>query len=431
MVKYCCAPGCLNYWGQNKNITFHRFPHKRPDILEKWIQATKMKNFEANLFAMICSDHFTVDCYTENNLHRRILKKEAIPTIFKHFSDNVKTAEEAKPNEAEPSSSDTNEKSVSEQMENHANDPVVQSNHITESAEKMDCLESASGQIQDGWFREINDMWPGQHLALKVDKVLSCEKSEYQEIMVLQTSNHGKALILDGIIQCTENDEFAYQEMISFLPLCAHPNPERVLIVGGGDGGVAREVTKHPLVKEIVQVEIDQKVIDVCKKHLPSMSKGFDSEKLNLQVCDGFEYMRTHKNEFDVIITDSSDPIGPATALFSESYFLLLKEALRPGGIICSQGGTIWAGIEMVKSTFEHCRKHFKVVRYPIASVPTYPTGQIGFFLAALDETNDLSVPKLNFTQDELDKYELKYYNSEIHRSCFVLPNFAKKVLYG
>ncbi|XP_045468202.1 spermidine synthase [Harmonia axyridis] len=425
MVKYCCAPGCLNYWGQNKNITFHRFPHKRPDILEKWIQATKMKNFEANLFAMICSDHFTVDCYTENNLHRRILKKEAIPTIFKHFN-NIKTSVTVEPSGAEPSSSD---KAKEEEIELKENDPVVQSNHITESVEKMDCCKS--NQVQNGWFREINDMWPGQHFALKVDKVLSCEKSEFQEVMVLQTSNHGKALILDGIIQCTENDEFAYQEMISFLPLCAHPNPERVLIVGGGDGGVAREVAKHPLVKEIVQVEIDQMVIDVSKKYLPSMSKGLDSNKLDLKVTDGFEYMRNHKKEFDVIITDSSDPIGPAIALFSESYFLLLKEALKPGGIICSQGGTVWAGLEMVKNTFDHCKKYFKVVRYPIVSVPTYPTGQIGFFLAGIDENINLTEPKFLFTEVELQKYELKYYNSEIHKACFILPNFAKKVLYG
>ncbi|KAL3270792.1 hypothetical protein HHI36_021315 [Cryptolaemus montrouzieri] len=295
----------------------------------------------------------------------------------------------------------------------------------------MSCCESAKNQIKDGWFREINDMWPGQHLALKVEEVLSCEKSKYQDVMMLRTSNHGRALILDGIIQCTENDEFAYQEMISFLPLCAHSNPEKVLIVGGGDGGVAREVDKHPLVKQIVQVEIDQKVIDVSKKYLPNMAKGFDSPKLDLKVCDGFEYMKNHKNEFDVIITDSSDPIGPATALFSESYFSLLKDALKPNGIICSQGGTVWAGVDYIKNTLDHCRKYFKEVRYPVASVPTYPTGQIGFFMAALNENADLVTPKLKLSNEDLDRYNLKYYNSDIHAACFVLPNFAKKILYG
>lgn len=123
-------------------------------------------------------------------------------------------------------------------------------------------------------------------------------------------------MILDGIIQCTERDEFAYQEMISFIPLCCHPNPKKVLIIGGGDGGVAREVVKHPLVEEIHQVEIDNRVIELAKKYLPFMACGFDSNKVHLTCGDGFEYMKERSGEFDVIITDSSDPVGPAKSLF-------------------------------------------------------------------------------------------------------------------
>lgn len=121
---------------------------------------------------------------------------------------------------------------------------------------------------------------------------------------------YGRALILDGVIQCTERDEFGYQELISQIPLCSHPNPERVLIVGGGDGGVAREVIKHPSVKEVHQVEIDGRVVDVSKKYLPFMACGFESPKVHLTIGDGFEFMKNHREEFDVIITDSSDPIG-------------------------------------------------------------------------------------------------------------------------
>lgn len=120
----------------------------------------------------------------------------------------------------------------------------------------------------------------------------------------------GNVLVLDGRIQCTELDEHSYQESISFLPLNSHPNPERVLIIGGGDGGVAREVAKHPAVKHITQCEIDEDVIKVSKQFLPGMAKGFDSPKMNLFIGDGFQFMREHKNEFDVIITDSSDPEG-------------------------------------------------------------------------------------------------------------------------
>lgn len=130
------------------------------------------------------------------------------------------------------------------------------------------------------------------------------------------SETYGKMLVLDGIIQCTERDEFAYQEMISFLPLCCHANPKKVLIVGGGDGGVAREVVKHPLVEEVHQVEIDERVVDLSRKYLPFMACGFNSPKLTLTIGDGFEYMKQRKGEFDVIITDSSDPIGPAESLF-------------------------------------------------------------------------------------------------------------------
>ncbi|XP_015437082.1 PREDICTED: uncharacterized protein LOC107192369, partial [Dufourea novaeangliae] len=163
--------------------------------------------------------------------------------------------------------------------------------------------------MNPGWFSEISDLWPGVSLSLEVVKILHRERSPYQDVMVLETRSHGRALILDGIIQCTEKDEFSYQEAIAFLPLCSHPNPKTVLIVGGGDGGVAREVAKHPDVERIVQVEIDAKVLEVSRKYLPVMGAGLDHPKVTLNVGDGFEFLKQHKGEFDVIITDSSDPV--------------------------------------------------------------------------------------------------------------------------
>ncbi|KZC15124.1 Spermidine synthase [Dufourea novaeangliae] len=168
--------------------------------------------------------------------------------------------------------------------------------------------------MNPGWFSEISDLWPGVSLSLEVVKILHRERSPYQDVMVLETRSHGRALILDGIIQCTEKDEFSYQEAIAFLPLCSHPNPKTVLIVGGGDGGVAREVAKHPDVERIVQVEIDAKVLEVSRKYLPVMGAGLDHPKVTLNVGDGFEFLKQHKGEFDVIITDSSDPVVGAVA---------------------------------------------------------------------------------------------------------------------
>lgn len=211
--------------------------------------------------------------------------------------------------------------------------------------------------------------------------------------------------------------------MISFLPLNAHENPEKVLIVGGGDGGVAREVTKHPLVKEIVQVEIDGRVVELSKKFLPNMAKGFSSTKLRLEICDGFRYLKENKGEFDVIITDSSDPVGPAVNLFTENYFQLLRDSLKPNGIITSQVGNLWQDLEFMKKTFKACKNLFKVAKIAYTMVPTYPTGQLCFLLASIDGSNDVSVPK-HFLSDA--QMNLKYYNSEIHKSAFVLPNFAK-----
>uniref|UniRef100_A0A182QTI0 PABS domain-containing protein n=1 Tax=Anopheles farauti TaxID=69004 RepID=A0A182QTI0_9DIPT len=280
------------------------------------------------------------------------------------------------------------------------------------------------------WFSEIsNELWPGQCFSLKVQKVLHEERSKYQDIKIVQSESHGVVLILDGIIQCTERDEFAYQEMISFLPLCCHPNPQRVLIVGGGDGGVAREVVKHPAVQEVHQVEIDERVVELSKQYLPFMACGFESPKVRLTIGDGFEYMKQHEGAFDVIITDSSDPIGPAETLFRESYFELVKRALKPGGIICSQGGSFWLDAGHVRETLDYCRKHFPRVTYGLAAVPSYPTGQIGFFIASLNPETDFREPARKFDDTEIDQMGMRYYTTDIHRSAFTLPRFAAKAL--
>ncbi|XP_054269885.1 spermidine synthase isoform X2 [Macrosteles quadrilineatus] len=217
--------------------------------------------------------------------------------------------------------------------------------------------------------------------------------------------------------------------MISFLPLCSHPNPKKVLIVGGGDGGVAREVAKHPAVEAISQVEIDEAVLKTSRQHLPFMSCGLSHPKLSVHVGDGFKFMAEHRNAFDVIITDSSDPVGPAVSLFQKSYFELMCEALRPGGVVCSQAGTVWAGLDHVCRTFSHCRQVFPRAAYAYTSVPTYPTGQIGYVMGSLDKEINFKEPLRIFSEDELDKMKLRYYNADVHRAAFVLPRFAQKAL--
>ncbi|XP_055386739.1 spermidine synthase [Condylostylus longicornis] len=285
--------------------------------------------------------------------------------------------------------------------------------------------------IHNGWFSEIqNELWPGQCFSLKVKKILHEEKSKFQDIKIIETTNYGNCLILDGIIQCTERDEFSYQEMISFIPLCCHSNPKKVLIVGGGDGGVAREVLKHPLVEEIHQIEIDERVVELSKKYLPHMAIGFKNPKLKLTIGDGFEYMKNHINEFDVIITDSSDPVGPAVSLFQENYFSLMRKALRPGGIVCSQGGTFWTDLQHVKETIENCKKQFPNVGHAVTAVPSYPCGQIGFIIGSLNIDQKLCEPVKIFSKEEIDNMNLRYYTSDIHKTAFTLPRYVEKTLY-
>lgn len=194
--------------------------------------------------------------------------------------------------------------------------------------------------------------------------------------------------------------------------------------------GVAREVVKHPDVKIVHQVEIDGRVVELSKKYLPSMACGFDSPKLKLTIGDGFEFMKQHEGEFDVIITDSSDPIGAATILFEETYFALMKKALKPNGIICSQAGTFWTDIECVKSTMSHCHKYFPTVSYAVTAVPSYPCGQIGFVIGSTEKNDGLKVPKKVFTEHELDAMQMRYYSAETHRAAFEgLPRYIAKEL--
>ncbi|KAI8804896.1 Spermine/spermidine synthase-domain-containing protein [Cladochytrium replicatum] len=282
--------------------------------------------------------------------------------------------------------------------------------------------------IVGGWFKESATMWPGQAMSLKVVEVLHHEKSLFQDVLVFQSTNHGNVLVLDGVIQCTERDEFAYQEMISHLPLNSHPNPRKVLVIGGGDGGVLREVVKHECVEEVTLVEIDEAVVRVSKKHLPAMALGFEHPKVNVHIGDGFAYLKENTGSYDVIITDSSDPVGPAESLFQESFFDLMRQALRPGGLICTQGECQWLHLDLIKQVLTNSRKMYPVVEYAWASVPTYPSGQIGFVLCCNEEGRELRKPLRSFSK-EFEDSKLRYYSATVHAAAFVLPTFARVAL--
>lgn len=255
---------------------------------------------------------------------------------------------------------------------------------------------SASELIKDGWFGEREQLWPGQKFSIQVDEVLLNGKSEFQDILVFKSVSYGNVMALDGVIQVTERDEFSYQEMITHMPIFAHPNPKKVLIIGGGDGGVLREVVKHTSVEVIHMCEIDRQVCEVSKVYLKPLSTAFGDSRVTMLYDDAARYVREEGKSvgYDVIICDSSDPVGPAETLFQPEFFLSLRDALAPGGIVCTQGECIWLHLDLIANVFSECRKLFPTVRYSYTTIPTYPSGQIGFMVASVDGSNDLSVPK-------------------------------------
>ncbi|KAL8121215.1 hypothetical protein AgCh_018098 [Apium graveolens] len=247
--------------------------------------------------------------------------------------------------------------------------------------------------------------------------------------MVFQSATYGKVLVLDGVIQLTERDECAYQEMITHLPLCSISNPKKVLVIGGGDGGVLREVSRHSSVEQIDICEIDKMVVDVSKQFFPEVAVGYEDPRVKLHIGDGVAFLKAvPEGTYDAVIVDSSDPIGPAQELFEKPFFKSVSKALRPGGVVCTQAESIWLHMHIIEDIVANCRQIFKgSVNYAWTTVPTYPSGVIGFMLCSTEGAPvDFKHPVSQI--DESDR-PLKFYNPEIHTAAFSLPTFAKKVI--
>lgn len=291
-------------------------------------------------------------------------------------------------------------------------------------------------KIKDAyWFHEISEeAFRGQAFGLEIEQLLHHVTSQYQDILVFKSVTFGNVLVLNGIIQCTEKDEFAYQELITHVPIMSHPKPSKVLVIGGGDCGVVRELVKHidHGVDEITMVEIDRQVIDLSIKYLPQMAKFHNHPKVNLIIDDGFQYLQRlsgcgESAKFDVIITDSSDPEGPAEEFFETNYYSLLKNALRPNGIITMQSSeNIWLNIDYLQKLIEKASAVFANIGYCQCYMPSYTGGQLGLIVATSDTTKDLKKPLRQF-DNERDLF--KYYNAKVHEASFVLPTWADKLL--
>jgi spermidine synthase len=259
-------------------------------------------------------------------------------------------------------------------------------------------------------------------LSLKVKETLYRERSVYQEILIVDTYAFGRVLLLDSTIQTTEKDEFYYHEMLIHVPLCAHTHPERILIIGGGDGGCVRETLKHPSVKKIVHVEIDGKVVEACQKYLPLLNPDPLNHKIELHIADGIEYVKNGEDQFDVIVIDSTDPVGPAANLFGYDFYQSIYQALRADGIIVTQSESPFLHTPFIKKIFHTMSQAFPYVRVYFSPMPTYPSGTWSYTVGS--KINDPALPVRALPQGMT-----RYYNGDIHKSAFALPNYLIDIL--
>jgi len=292
-----------------------------------------------------------------------------------------------------------------------------------------------SKYISNGKFDEMYyEEWPYEsENKIHVKKVLFDGKSEYQDILIFDSTNFGRVLVLDGGLQITTSDEFSYHEMIAFTALACHKSPKNVLIVGGGDGGMAKQVLKFPTVEYLQVCDIDKLVTDSCKEHFPDTASSFSHPKCKLITGDALKYLsECRQGSFDVILVDCTDPTTPiAENLFGKEFYKNLNKALSEHGIAAAQnGGSMWQSYESQRNLMKTVKEIFPTVETTFMSVPSFSCGQNGFLICSKDKDHNLSEPYWKFNDVELDKMNMLYYDTQLHTSSFHLPRFVRKYLY-
>ncbi|MBU6384133.1 MAG: polyamine aminopropyltransferase [Verrucomicrobia bacterium] len=266
-------------------------------------------------------------------------------------------------------------------------------------------------------------LFPDWPQAFSVEKVVYQEKTDHWDLLIFENQIFGRVLALDGVVQLTEQDEYAYHEMMVHVPLLAHPNPKSVLIVGGGDGGILREVLRHKDLTRIIEVEIDARIIEMSKKYFPSVSNGaYENPRAKVLIQDAWQYVKETDERFDVIIVDSTDPEGPAKELFSAAFYGDCKKVLKAGGILVNQNGVPFLQKEELKGSYQNRKPHFKEVSFYLTAVPTYTGGFLTIGWAS-DKKHKVSEKTL---AERLSRIEgsMRYYTPAIHKASFTLPQF-------
>ena len=278
--------------------------------------------------------------------------------------------------------------------------------------------------IENGYYHEITPA--GFGLAIKAGKVLFSKQSDFQKVEIFETeSTLGRVLTLDDLMMTTEGDEFHYHEMIVHIPMMQHKKPESVLVIGGGDGGTVREVLKHKTVKKVVMCEIDGMVIDACKEFLPTLSCKLDDERVDIRVEDAIEFIKGKTNEYDIILIDSTDPMGPGEGLFTDEFYTNVKHALKDGGIMVAQSEGPFVN-EEIKKMYIQLKRVFPLCTPYTSNMQTYPGGYWAWAFCSQ------SVKPLSYFAD--DRYDdiaktCKIYNKDYHYARFAIPNYLKELI--
>jgi len=276
------------------------------------------------------------------------------------------------------------------------------------------------------WYTEQHT--DSVRFSIQVDHQILSKQSDFQRIDVFQSPEFGKFFTLDGLIMITEKDEFIYHDMIVHIPMAVNPDIKKVLVIGAGDGGTIRELCRYATVEHIDMVEIDEEVVNVCKEHFPSTTISLSDPRVNLYFEDGLKFVRSKKNEYDLIIVDSTDPFGPGEGLFTREFYNNCYTALSETGILVNQHESPYYAnyATSMKRAHRRIMEKFEIAKVYQAHIPTYPSGHwlFGFASKKFDPIKDLDADRWNALG-----LKTRYYNTDLHVGCFALPTYVKELL--
>jgi spermidine synthase len=279
------------------------------------------------------------------------------------------------------------------------------------------------------WIEET--LHRGFRCRLKADRILFDSETEHQRLIIFENEDFGRVMMLDNVVQLATKDDFIYHEMMAHVPLFAHGGVRKALIVGGGDGGVLREVLRHPEVKNATLCEIDRSVIDLCRQHFPDISAGaFDDKRTEIVIADGTKFVAETEMRFDVIMVDSTDPIGPGAVLFTREFYANCRRCLAPGGILVTQNGLPFLQADELKQSISYFRGLFDDASAYLATTPSYFGGPMSFGWATDDaKLREHKRKKIEKRYERAGAFRTRYWRPDVHVAAFALPTYIRDLV--